>query len=338
MRVLITGGTGFIGSALCRHYLDEGHEVRALAKLATSAEMRNGEKLREAGVDLVVGDVGSRETIARASDGVDLVHHVAAAMREANVGREFYWQVNVEGTRYVLEEAARAGASQVVYCSSVGVYGDISGRRVDEESRCRPTNHYGETKLAAEALVKEFTGREQLPVVIVRPAEVYGPGDARLLKLFRMIQDRKFILFGRGEGKHHLVYIEDLVAAMALAGRRPELSGQTFVLAGEEPIELRKMIRLIAEVLDVEPPWRSLPLAPVMLAARIIEAVCRPLGIQPPIYPRRMDFFRHDWHFDISRCKETLGYTPRFDLRSGLERTITGYTESSSLKAVGQRR
>ncbi len=327
MRVMLTGGTGFIGSALCEHYLAEGHEVRTLAKLATDAERDNAERLRDAGVEVVVGDVTSREAVASAMEGVQLVHHIAAAMREANKGRSAYWEVNVQGTRHVLEEALRCGVERVVHCSSVGVYGDISGRTVNEETPCHPTNHYGDTKLEAEGLVKDFVARESLPVVIVRPAEVYGPGDFRLLKLFKMIQAGKFMVFGKAEGKHHMIHVDDLVGAMVLAGERPELAGQIFNAAGNEPVVLKDLLALIAELLGVDPPKLRLPLTPMLIAATIVEFTCLPLGIQPPIYRRRMDFFRHDWSLDITALKEGLGYTPKYDLRTGLAKTIEGYQE-----------
>ena len=334
MRVLVTGGTGFIGSALCEHYLAEGHEVRTLAKLATDAEKRNAQRIEQAGVEVVVGDVTSREAVRSACQGVGLVHHVAAAMREADKGRSTYVEVNVEGTRHILEEGARSGVDHVVYCSSVGVYGDISGRTVDEASECRPTNFYGETKLLAEGLVKEFVAKEQMPVVIVRPAEVYGPGDFRLLKLFRMVQKGRFILFGKGQGKHHMIQIEDLVGAMVLAGTRPELSGKTFILAGDQPIPLVDLLREIADVLGTKPPKLRFPLLPMMAAATVCEFSCRPFGIQPPLYRRRMDFFRHDWSFDTSAMKNVLGYSPRYDVRSGLERTVEGYRQRELLEPV----
>jgi len=331
MRVLITGGTGFIGSALCRRYVSEGHQVRTLAKTATHAERRNAHRLTESGVEVVLGDVANRQDVAAAVDGVDLVHHIAAAMRETDIGREGYWNVNVEGTRHVLEEASRSGVKQVVHCSSVGVYGDISGRKVNEKSPCQPNNIYGQTKLAAEKLVRDFVAADKLAVVIVRPAEIYGPGDFRLLKLFRMIQKGSFFIVGNGEGHHHLGYIEDIVAAMMIAGQRPELSGKTFILAGDEPIKLNQLILEIARQLQVRPPRLRLPLGPMLAVAAMVEFPCRGLGIRPPIYRRRMDFFRHDWNLDISACRNVLGYTPQFDLRSGIARTIEGYRQAGLL-------
>jgi nucleoside-diphosphate-sugar epimerase len=146
-----------------------------------------------------------------------------------------------------------------------------------------------------------------------------------LLKLFRAVDSGRFVMIGPGTNHHHLIYIDDLVRGMRLAEERPEALGEICVLAGERSIDTRGLVRTVAEVLGKAVPRRRIPLGPVMAAAVLCERICRPFGVQPPIYPRRIDFFRSDFSFDISKAKRVLGFRPRFELPEGLARTAEAY-------------
>jgi nucleoside-diphosphate-sugar epimerase len=322
---LITGGTGFIGSHLALALRERGAGVRVLGKEVTTYETENIAALRKAGVDVRLADILQEDERRRALDGVTCVFHVAAAMREGNLSDAVFWEINVHATERFLEESAAAGVNRFVYCSTVGVLGRGRGRPLSEDDEPRPRDIYQVTKEAAERKVRVFHQSGRLPAVIVRPAEVYGPGDPRLLKLFRAIRRGRFVMIGSGEGKHHLIYIQDLVEAMLLAAERPEALGETFILAGAEPVRLRDLVRIIAERLGVRLRRARVPLAPVRLAAVVMEKICQPLGVQPPLYPRRVEFFNHDYAFDISRARRILGFEPRVGLPDGVDRTVKAY-------------
>jgi nucleoside-diphosphate-sugar epimerase len=328
MSVLITGGTGFIGSRLAYACRDSGQAVKVLGQENTPAERANACWLTEKGVELILGSVGEEGVVRDAMAGVDTVYHLAAAQHEANVPDSHFREVNVEGTRRVLDAASAAGVRRVVHGSTIGVYGALEGT-IDENSPCRPDNVYGITKLEGERVVRSFNGR--LEAVIVRISETYGPGDRRLLKLFRAIKGGRFFRIGNGRNLHHLIYVDDLIDGMRRASESDRAAGHTFVISGREPVTTDAMMDAIARALDVAPPRLRFPLWPFMAAAVVMEAVLRPAGIQPPLHRRRMDFFRKGFVFDQTRCREALGFEPATGFVEGARRTARWYEDQKLL-------
>lgn len=331
MRALLTGGTGFIGSHLAERLLDEGIRVRILSRVDTDAERDNTNRLRERGVEILEGDVADRSKHGPALEGVRVVHHVAAAMREANIPDRRFWDTNLAATQDLARAAGAAGVERFVYCSTMGVTGQARGIVVDETAPYAPKDIYTRTKAAAEEWLLE-SGREVgASVSIVRPADVYGPRDRRLLKLFRMVKSGRFFYLGDGRGKRHMIYIDDLVDGMLEAQERPEAEGEVFILAGPAPITLRALVELVADELGVPAPRRRLPYRPAWWLSRVVEGVCRPLGIQPPLYPRRVEFYAHDYEFDTSKARKLLGFRPRYDTREGIRATLEAYRSAGLL-------
>lgn len=324
MRILITGGTGFIGSRLALRCLGEGHEVRLLGQENTEAEATNAAEMADAGAEVVLGSVLDPQLVRDAASGTDVVFHLAAAQHEMDVPDSHFRDVNVGGTEMVLEAAARVGAGRFVHASTIGVYGRPEGT-LDESSPCRPDNVYGVTKLEAEERVLAF--RSRLPVVVIRIPEVYGPGDRRLAKLFRAIDRGVFFLIGRGENLHHPIYVDDLNEGLLAAARSPVAAGDVFLLAGEEAVTTRGMVDAIADALGKRQPRWSLPLPLFAGLATLMEVVLRPLGIQPPLHRRRLDFFRKSFQLDASKARETIGFSPRIGFDEGARRTLEWYRE-----------
>ncbi len=337
MRVLITGGTGFIGSQLARRLRRMGHQVRLLSLVQNEADRNNAAELLRDGAELMEGSVADRSLHAAALGGVDVVHHVAATMREADVPDRVFWDTNLQATRDLVEAARSRGIHRFVYCSTMGVTGDVRGRVVDETAPYRPKDIYQRTKAAAEEWILADARRTGFPATAVRPADVYGPGDRRLLKLFQMIANKRFFYLGHGRGRRHMVYIDDLLDGMLAAQEAPGAIGEVFLLAGPAPIALRDLATLIAAELGVSPPRLHLPYRPIWLASAIVEQVCRPLRVQPPIYPRRVDFYAHDYEFDTSKARAALGYQPRVDIAEGVRRTIAAYRAEGALPAERDR-
>ena len=163
-------------------------------------------------------------------------------------------------------------------------------------------------------------------VTIARPTGIYGPGDRRLLKLFRGVV-RGYPILGRGEIYYHLTYIDDLVEGFRLCGEHPAASNRTYILAGGEVTTLNELVALVAHVADVSPPRLHLPVWPFWIAGALCEAVCVPLGLEPPIYRRRVDFYTKSRAFDIARARREIGYAPRVGLREGIARTLDWYRQ-----------
>jgi nucleoside-diphosphate-sugar epimerase len=331
MKVFITGGTGLLGTHLALHYAGLGTQVVAVGKQVTNAERQNTADLREAGVEVVLASITDEDVLRRCVPGSDLVFHIAAAMREANMPDQGFWDVNVEATRRLLELSRAEGVKRFVYCSSIGVLGKSMHKPSTEESPCNPQDIYQVTKKAAEDLCLEYQKAHNFPLSVVRPADVYGPRDRRLLKLFKGIKKRRFLMIGSGKNEHHMVHAADMVQAFRLAAEVDAAIGEVFIIAEGCPVRVNRLVEMIAEATGSPVPRLKVPLLPVQALAIAVERVCKPFGIQPPLYPRRVDFFRTDYGFDISKAKRILGYQPQYDLRRGLQDTLTWYEQHGLL-------
>jgi nucleoside-diphosphate-sugar epimerase len=324
--MLVTGGNGFTGSNLCRKLINHGHNVKALVRPNSNMDALNG-----LDVELVKADLSKDSLPLEALKGVDVVYHIAAAFRKEGVPRKYFHDVNVMGTKRVLEAALKADVQRFVHCSTIGVLGNIKNPPASEKTPYNPGDIYQQTKMEGEKLALEFFANHKFPGVVVRPGSIYGPGDMRFLKLFKSINRGVFVIIGSGKTNFHMVYIDDLTDGIILASEIGEALGEVFILTGNEPVKINDLVGCIAEVLDRPAPQRRIPVAPVMLAAKVIQSVCRPFGIEPPLYPRRLDFFIKNREFDISKARNILGYQPKVDLRTGLKGTAEWYRENNLL-------
>jgi dihydroflavonol-4-reductase len=328
--VLVTGATGFTGGHLAAMLARRGNDVRALVRPRSLAKFQRS-PLAAAGVAAVTGDLGDLEAVTRASDGASIVYHIAATYREAAQPDAAYRQINVDGTRHVLEAAERTGVRRVVHCSTGGVHGHIEHPPASEDAAFNPGDAYQETKLEAEQLAREFGRTHRIEVVVARPIGIYGPGDMRFLKMYRGLARGRFPVLGSGNVFYHLTYIDDLVEGFRLCGEVPEAAGRTYILAGARYTTMNELIALVANELKVEPPRWRLPVWPFWTAGLLCEMICVPLRIEPPLYRRRVDFYTKIRAFDISRARAELGFHPKVTLEEGIHRTAQWYRENNLL-------
>lgn len=326
MLVLVTGATGFTGGHLARALVARGDTVRALVRDPGKAW-----DLEAAGVSLVTGDLRDRATLAPALAGVEVVYNIAALYRTAGLPEQEYRTVNADAVGWLIEAAAAAGVRRVVHCSTVGVHGDIEHPPANEEAPLRPGDIYQVTKVEGERIAREAATRTGVEVVIARPTGIYGPGDRRLLKLFRGVARRRFVILGSGTIFYHLTYIDDLCDGFRLCGTHPAAAGRTYILSGPEVTTLKELVETTAAVAGVRPLPIRLPVWPFWLAGAACEALCAPFGIEPPLYRRRVDFFTKSRAFDSTRARQEIGYAPRVGLREGIGRTLAWYKEQAWL-------
>lgn len=326
MKVLVTGATGFTGGHLARRLRAAGDDVRVLIRQPEVAE-----QWRRDGWDVAQGDLTQPSTLPPALDGVDVVYNIAALYRSAGLPAETYRSANATGVAALVTAAAGAGARRVVHCSTVGVHGDIERPPAGEDAPLRPGDVYQETKLEGERLARAAADETGIELVIARPSGIYGPGDRRLFKLFGSVARGRFLLLGDGEIFYHLTYVDDLCDGFRLCGTVPAAAGRTYILAGGEVTSLKELIAITADVAGVRPRIVRAPVWPVWLAGAACELVCKPFGIEPPLYRRRVDFFTKSRAFDITRARQELGFAPSVSLRDGIGRTLEWYREQGWL-------
>jgi len=331
MRALVTGATGFTGGYMVDNLLERGYLVRAFVRPSSRLDA-----LREKPVEIAEGDLITKSTLVKAMQGIDVVFHIGAMYRAANMPDRAFWDVNVIGTENVMQAALETGVRRVVYCSTCGVHGHIDHPPAKETAPIKPGDVYQESKAEAERVALYYHRDKGLPVTIVRPVGIYGPGDMRMLKMYRMIYHRKFIMFGSGDVLYHLTFVTDTVEGFRLASEKPDAVGQTYIIAGETYFTLNQFAEMVAAALQVPPPRLHLPVWPVYWTGYLCEKICVPLRVQPPIFRRRVDLFTHNRAFDISKAKKELGYHPKVDLEEGIERTAHWYLENGYLTGSGK--
>ena len=323
-RVLVTGATGFAGLSLALNLATSGHQVRAV--------VRNREKavvLHQAGVETVVGDIRDSQVLRQAVHGIDTVYHLAAVFRQAGVPDSEYREVHVDATKHLVELSAAADVRRIVHCSTVGVHGSVAEEDAPatEDAPFRPGDIYQLTKLQGEEVARETADRLGVPLTVVRPGPIYGPGDRRLLKIIGGVAKRRFALLGDGSPHFHMIYVDDLTEVFKLAAESSSAAGRVYIVAGNEAPTLNEFVQEIAQVARVKGPPFRLPVWPFLMAGALCEALCIPFGIEPPIYRRRVKFFTSNRWFDTSRARAELGFTPKMTLHDGIQRTLNSYRQ-----------
>jgi nucleoside-diphosphate-sugar epimerase len=320
--VLVTGGRGFLGTHLVTELKRMGEEVRVLARKTRADEGQIKSKIH-----LVQGDIRDQQVVNQAVQGVDHVIHLVSNFRRGGSDKKEAHSINVEGTENILWACHKYGVKQLIHCSTIGVHGNVREIPANEETPFNPGDLYQETKLLAEKRVWEFHEKTNFPITIIRPISLFGPGDLRMLKLFRLIKKGRFVVVGNGKPLFQPAYIDDVIQGFILCLNNNKAIGEAFIIGGEEYVTLNELFSMIAEELGVSPPKSRIPLTPVIWLSTLCEKVCVPLGIEPPIHKRRVSFFQNNRAFSIEKAKTMIDYQPQVSLRQGIRRTIRWYEQ-----------
>lgn len=327
-QTLITGATGFVGGHLARKLLQLGARVTLLVRSSSSASTVS--ELKEHGAVIVEGDLRDSEQVKRASAGVDTTFHVGAIFREAKFPDSVYFDINAGGTSNILNAAKQYGVRRVVHCSTNGVHGGLGVTPVSEDAPFRPSDVYQESKCEAERIVNSWVEAGG-DASIIRPAMIWGEGDLRFRKMFRGIARRRLPIIGTGKTWTHWIYVHDLVTSFLLAGMMEKARGRAYLIAGREPQHLEVVYQTIAKLAGVNVLPVRIPALPLQIAGSCVEFICRPLGIEPPLHRRRVDFFVKNRIFDISRARNELGFEAAQDFSDEAERVYRWYKQQGLL-------
>lgn len=333
--ILVTGGFGFLGSHVVAELLRTDIPVRVLSRPPRSRRippvLYDEEARSAASVDVIWGDIRDAAVVEEAVDSCEAVIHLVSNFRSAREDGREAREVNVGGTENVLAAAEEAGVQQILHCSTIGVHGDVDEIPADEMTEFNPGDSYQRTKLAGEKKVWEHYRRTGQSVTVIRPISMFGPGDRRMLKLFRMIDAGWFVRVGDGEVYFQPAYIDDVVKGFMLSLGNEDAVGEAFIIGGAEYVTLNDLADVVGEELGVE--WRTLPLPmkPLLAAATLCEWICSPLGVEPPLHRRRVSFYQNDRAFSVEKARRVLGFEPEMSLREGIRRTIEAYRKEGWL-------
>jgi nucleoside-diphosphate-sugar epimerase len=317
MRVFLTGGTGFIGGEVARRLRTRGDDVRALVRSPEKAAA-----LSQAGCELMAGDLSDATVLAAAMKDQDAVIHVAA-IYEIGVSKKRHpamWETNVEGTARVLKAANEAGVSKIVYVSTVAAFGNTHGVVVDETYK-HPgdsyTSEYERTKVEAHNLARDLIAKDKLPVVIVQPGVVYGPGDhSDTGAMIDRFLAGKLPMLAYPELGMNAVHRDDVADGILLALDRGK-PGESYVLGGEVTT-MRDFVGTLAKVSGKKAPSKAVPHTMIAMAAPFGRLVGPMMGFGPNM--REMISSAHNvtfWAKD-DKARRELGYSPR-TLEEGLK-------------------
>lgn len=322
-RVLVTGATGFTGSLLTRKLVDQGVEVVAIARPTSNLAQFDGLP-----IEWYKGDVFDPDIISQAIAGITHIFHMVTPFREAKSPDEGYRNVHVLSTQRLAKAALQQpNFKRFVQVSTIGVHGHIANPPADETYRTEPGDIYQATKLEGEEWIRTFGQETGLPVAIVRPAGIYGPGEKRLLKIYKMVSKGWVPAIGNGSNLLHFIHVDDLTDCLLVTATHPKAIGETFICGSEKAITFREMVALISDYYSVPTRFISLPAKPLFAIADLCEFIFRPLGIEPPIYRRRLAFYTKDRSFNTSKIRTLIGFTPSHTDAEGLKELAQWYVE-----------
>jgi nucleoside-diphosphate-sugar epimerase len=321
MKVLVTGATGFIGQNLVKSLLKEGYEVRAL--------VRNPTKLQiiDPMLDVVNGDITKKETLDSCCKDIDVVYHTAGQLGGVGVSLSKLMNVNVDGTRNMIECSIEEGVKKFVHVSSVAAMGD-SPLNADETYECKPVTDYDISKYESEVVVKQY--EDKIAVVILRPTMVYGPGEVtNKAKLYRFVKKGYFKIIGEGKGFMSWLYIDNFIyACMLVMG--DNVKAETYIISDERPYTLMEYTYALADELKVKRPGK-IPLNLARTVAKILEFGNKNFGSPAPLTTDRISTLIASRSFDISKAKNELGYNPQINLKEGIKNTVEWYKKEKIL-------
>lgn len=214
---------------------------------------------------------------------------------------------------------------RLVQVSTIGVHGHIESPPAAESAAFDPEDDYQKSKAEAEKWLVSFAAKQHLAYTIIRPCAIYGPGEKRLLKIFKMAAKKRFVILGAGKCWYHLVHVEDLTNGILQSAVKQEALSQVFIIGSSEPITLERLAPKIANSYGLELRIIRLPIKPFFLLGDLCEKVCRPFGIEPPIYRRRVAFYSKDRYFSVDKMKNVLGYQPKYENDTGIPELAQWY-------------
>jgi len=318
MRVLVTGGAGFLGSHLVEALVKASHNVRVLLRFGE--DPRN---IKHLDVETVVGDLGVPMSLRQALKDCDVVYHLGAFVKDFGP-RDMFLKVNVEGTKRLLKEATNASCRRFVFISSLAVH-KASRPITNGDEEFPRDNHsmpYALSKILAEDAVMEAHQKGLIEGVIVRPG-LFPYGERDRTSFLPLVKNLfRYYHINGGNATLCTVYAKNLAHGLVLCGEKEEASGKVFIITDDVRIRWREFIAKICEGMHISPITRAVP-GWVARSVAIVSEACASIARKEPLITRyRVAIASVDFWFSCERAKKILGYSPPFSLDEGLQRTI----------------
>ena len=305
MKALVTGANGFTGSHLVKALAQRGDYVVGLVRKSS-----NRARLADSPVQLVYGDISDRNALQKSMTGVDTVFHTAAYVELGLVDAVQMERVNVEGTRAVMEVAQELGVSKVVYCSTIGIYGDTGGKVINETFKRTQTDFssaYDSTKYQAQQIVDRFA--TQVPVVSIMPSGIFGADDPHFAPVLQQFLKGRLKLWAGGDRITGIVHVDDLANAMILAAEKADPGEHYIISAGD--LKTREMFEILSKLTGIHAPGEA-PKPLVRLVGNILDPVGRLLNWQPPLSRERVHYvYDRCVRVDATKARKELSWQPR---------------------------
>lgn len=333
-KILVTGGTGFIGSHLVEKLVKDDHDVKCLIRKTSNSEL-----LDRLGIEKIYGDINDISSIETALKEIDIVYHTVGVLGKWTVPEETYWRVHVHGTKNLLDSIIKNGKiKRLIYCSTAGVLGPITKLPADESYPYNPTNIYEITKVEAEKLVLDYYNKYGIAMTIIRPELVYGPRDLHTLKMFQTIKKGIFPIIGDGNSTLLPIYIDDLIRAFVSCiddnidnNISNKSIGEVYLVGGDKLTTIKELTTYIADAMGVQPPKIYVPVVVANALAIIAESFAKVFKFDPPMTKSRVRFFTESRGSAFEKANRDLGYSPNIGIEDGMRMTVEWYRQNNLL-------
>lgn len=314
MKILVTGGTGFVGSYLVDALIKRNYTVRCLVRQTSNTTF-----LKKIGAELIYGDITDKKSLEKSVENIDVIFHLAAIKENFFIDKKIFWDVNFNSTKNLLDICHKKKIKRFIFCSTILVTGYPNRLPIDEKFPYEFHDLYQKTKGECEKLILKYFYEKGVPITIIRPAIVYGIGKCFVVDLARMIRNKKFVFLGNGNNKIHLVHIKNLIKSFILTIKKKDSIGQIYIIADEKPTKLKNLIKTISKTLGIKVRKIFIPVTVAEILGSILNyiySILLKLKIKKLdknyIKPRTVvDLLSNNYFYDISKAKKELGYKPK---------------------------